>query len=81
MATHITKTYRTYDEINRDLEILKIEKDLAYAKFMKELDETKESLEPMNLIGETPRKVLGVLGALSGPIKSAALTWLFKKMF
>lgn len=81
MATHITKTYSTYDEINKDLEILKIEKDLAYAKFMKELDETKESLEPMNLIGETPRKVLGVLGALSGPLKSAALTWLFKKIF
>ena len=81
MATHITKTYRTYDEINRDLEILKIEKDLAYAKFMKELDETKESLEPMNLIGETPRKVLGVLGTLSGPLKSAALTWIFKKIF
>ncbi len=81
MATHITKTYRTYDEINKDLEILKIEKDLAYAKFMKELDETKESLEPMNLIGETPRKVLGVLGTLSGPLKSAALTWIFKKIF
>jgi hypothetical protein len=81
MATHITKTYRTYDEINKDLEILKIEKDLAYAKFMKELDETKESLEPMNLIGETPRKVLGVLSTLSGPLKSAALTWIFKKIF
>jgi len=25
--------------------------------------------------------VLGVLGALSGPLKSAALTWLFKKIF
>ena len=81
MATHITKTYRTYDEINKDLEILKIEKDLAYAKFMKELDETKESLEPINLIGETPRKVLGVLSTLSGPLKSAALTWIFKKIF
>lgn len=76
-----TKIYYTYDEINRDLEILKVEKDLAYAKFKKQLGETKESLEPMNLIGETPRKVLGVLGAFSGPLKSAALTWLFKKIF
>ncbi|MEL1246055.1 DUF6327 family protein [Flavobacterium sp. DGU11] len=76
-----TKVYRTYDEINRDLEILKVEKDLAYARFKKDLDETKESLQPMNLIGETPRKVLGLLGAFSGPLKSAALTWLFKKMF
>lgn len=76
-----TKIYRSYDEINKDLEILKVEKDLAYAKFKKSLHETKESLEPMNMIGETPKKILGVLGTLSGPLKSAALTWLFKKIF
>lgn len=76
-----TTVYRSYDEINRDLEILKVEKDLAYARFMKDLEETKDSLAPMNLIGETPRKVLGVLGLFSGPLKSAALTWLFKKIF
>ena len=76
-----TKVYQNYDEINRDLEILKVEKDLAYAKFKKSLDETKESLQPMNMIGETPKKILGVLGNFSGPIKSAALTWLFKKIF
>lgn len=76
-----TKVYSSYDEINRDLEILKVEKDLAYARFKRDLEETKESLEPMNLIGDTPRKVLGVLGAFSGPLKSAAMTWLFKKIF
>ena len=76
-----TKVYSSYDEINRDLEILKVEKDLAYAKFKRSLDETKESLEPMNMIGETPKKILGVLGAFSGPIKSAILTFLFKKIF
>ena len=76
-----TKVYHSYDEINRDLEILKVEKDLAYAKFKRSLNETKESLEPMNVIGEAPKKILGVLGTLSGPLKSAALTWLFKKIF
>lgn len=76
-----TKIYSTYNEINKDLEILKVEKDLAYAKLLRELDETKESLEPGNLIGETPKKILGVLGTLSGPLKSAALTFLFKKIF
>lgn len=76
-----TKVYTSYDEINRDLEILKVEKDLAYAKFKRSLDDTKESLQPMNMIGDTPKKVLGVLGALSGPLKSAAMTWLFKKIF
>jgi hypothetical protein len=76
-----TKVYYTYDDINKDLEILKIEKDLAYHKFKKTLDDTKESLQPMNMIGDTPRKVLGVLGNFSGPLKSAALTWLFRKIF
>lgn len=76
-----TKVYYTYDEINKDLEIMKVEKDLAYAKLLRELDETKESLEIGNLMGDTPKKVMGVLGMLSGPLKSAALTFLFKKIF
>lgn len=76
-----TRIYRTYDEINKELEIMKVEKDLAYQKFLKELDETKESLEMKNLIGDTPKKALNVLGALGGPLKTAALTFLFKKIF
>lgn len=76
-----TTVYRSYAEINRDLEILKVEKDLAYARFMKDLEETKESLEPMNLIGDKSRRALGILGLLSGPLKTAAMTWLFKKIF
>ena len=75
-----TKTYYTYDQINKDLEIFKVEKDLAYQKFLRGLDETKESLELKNIIGDTPKKALNVLGLLSGPLKSAALTFLFKKI-
>jgi len=74
------KTYYTYDQINKDLEIFKVEKDLAYQKFLKGLDETKESLELKNIIGDTPKKALNILGVLSGPLKSAALTFLFKKV-
>lgn len=77
----VTKVYSTFNEINRDLEILKIERDLAYLRFKKDLGETKESLKPENMIGETPLKILHTLGAFSGPLKSAALTWLFKKIF
>jgi len=75
------KIYGTFAEINKDLQILKVEKDLAYAKFIKGLDETKDSMQPGNMIGETPKKILGLLGAFSGPIKSAVLTFLLKKMF
>ncbi|WP_116790119.1 DUF6327 family protein [Flavobacterium psychrotrophum] len=81
MAVRSTKVYRTFDEINKDLEILKMERDIAYLRFKKDLDETKESLKPGNIIGETPKKILNVVGAFSGPLKNAALTWLFKKIF
>lgn len=75
------KEYSTFDQINKDLAILKVEKDLAYQRLLKEVDETKESLEFKNLIGDTPKKILNVLGLVSGPLKSAALTFLFKKLF
>lgn len=77
----MSKIYSTYDEINRDLEILKVEKDLAYQKFLKEVGETKESFQPKNIIGETPAKILGFLGSISGPIKGVALTYLLKRFF
>lgn len=76
-----TKVYTSYEQINRDLEILKVEKDLAYQKFLKEVEETKESIQPKNIIGETPAKVLSFLGSISGPIKGLALTFLLKKLF
>lgn len=72
--------YKSFDQIDRDLEIFRVEKDLAYQKFLRSLDETKESLEFKNLIGDTPKKAMNILGVLSGPLKSAALTFLFKKI-
>lgn len=79
MAT--TKVYNSFEEINRDLEILKVEKDLAYARFKKDLNETKDSLTAENIVGEGPMRAFKIAGMLSGPLKSAALTWLFKKIF
>lgn len=76
-----TKVYRSFEEINKELEILKVERDLSYAKFKRSLNETKESLEPGNIIGHTPMKVLGFLGSVSGPLKSAGMAWLLKKIF
>ena len=76
-----TKIYRTYDQIDRDLEILKVEKDLAYQRLIRDFDDTKDSLRLENMVGDTPKKVMGVVGALSGPLKSAALTFLFRKIF
>ncbi|MFL9845164.1 DUF6327 family protein [Flavobacterium rhizosphaerae] len=73
--------YKSYNEIEREIEIARVERDLAFAKFQKSFDDTKESLQPENIIGDTPKKIFKILGAFSGPIKSAALTFLFKKIF
>ena len=75
------KVYTTFDEINKDLEILKVEKDLSYYRFKKGLVTTKESFEPKNLIGKTPGKILDFLSMLSGPLKSLLVTMIFKKIF
>ncbi len=75
------REYRTFDQINKDLAIFKVEKDLAYQRLLKDLGKTKKSLEIKNLVGNTPKKILNVLGVASGPIKSAALTFLLKKIF
>jgi len=80
MKAEKTKIYYTYNQINRDLEIHKVEKELAYQKFLRSLDETKDSLEIKNIIGDTPQKAMNILSMLSGPLKSAALTFLFKKI-
>ena len=75
------KEYKSFDQIEKDLEILRIEKDLAYYRLKKDLDETKDSLQLKNLVGDTPKKVFNVAKMLSGPFKSAFLTYVFKKIF
>ncbi|AXG73663.1 hypothetical protein DVK85_05215 [Flavobacterium arcticum] len=75
------KVYTTFNDIDRDLEVMKVEKDLSYYRFKRELATTKESFEPENLIGKTPAKIFSFLSMLSGPLKNAALTLIFKKIF
>lgn len=76
----IRNKYKTFGQIDKDLEIFKVEKELAYQKFLKSFDTTKESFELKNMVGDAPKKAMNILGLLSGPLKSAALTFLFKKI-
>lgn len=41
-----TKTYVSFDEINNDLEILKLEKELNYHKLTLSFKKTKENFQP-----------------------------------
>jgi hypothetical protein len=45
-----TKKYSSYAEIDSDLEILKIEKEIYYQKLVLSVQHTKEAITPGNLV-------------------------------
>lgn len=45
-----TKKYSSYAEIERDLEILKLEKEISYQKLVLSVQRTKESITPENIV-------------------------------
>lgn len=55
-----TKKYSSYAEIEQDLEILKLEKEIYYQKMLLSIDKTKDSILPsksISLIGNLYQKV------------------------
>ncbi|MDA6070930.1 DUF6327 family protein [Flavobacterium sp. AC] len=46
-----TKKYSSYAAIERDLEILKLEKDINYQKLVLSFQKTKESITPQSIVG------------------------------
>ena len=47
----VPKKYSSYAEIKRDLEILKVQKDINYQKLVLSFQKTKQSITPQNIIG------------------------------
>ena len=58
------KKYSSYADIDRDLEILKLEKEIHYQKLLLSVQKTKESFEPQNIINS-------YLGSFKSTISSA----------
>lgn len=73
------KKYASYAEIDRDLEILNVEREIHYQKLTQSFDNTKDSLNPANMIGSVPKMALGLL--TSNPIKNIGVSFLLKKLF
>lgn len=60
-----TKKYSSYAEIDHDLKILKVEREISYQKIISSVDKTKESFMPSktaSFVGEVLQK------ATTGPI-------------
>lgn len=45
-----SKKYSSYAEIDRDLEILKLEKEISYQKLVLSIQKTKDSITPENIV-------------------------------
>ena len=73
------KKYSSYAEIERDLEILKVEKEIYYQKMLLSIDKTKESILPSKsatLIPNVYQKVFsGTYGTLLKMLIPYVLNW------
>ena len=77
------KKYSSYAEIERDLEILKVEKEIYYQKMLLSIDKTKESILPsksVSLLGNVYQKVFsGTYGTILKMLIPYVFNWYLNK--
>lgn len=73
------KKYSSYAEIDHDLKILKVEKEIYYQKILLSIDKTKESFMPsktVSLVGNIYQKATsGMLGTILKIAVPYAINW------
>jgi hypothetical protein len=78
-----TKKYSSYAQIDLELEILKVEKELNLKRIVLDVEKTKESFLPVNLIKGFVGDYKSILSNYSGTIINIAvpilINWLFKR--
>ena len=73
-----TKKYSSYAQIELELEILKIERELNLKKIVLNVQKTKESFMPINLIRGFIGDYKSILSGYSGTILNIAIPILIK---
>lgn len=77
-----TKKYSSFAQIERELEILKIEKEISYQKLAYGLQKTKESIAPINLVSGVIASSLsmfsGTYGTILKIVLPIAIKWIKK---
>jgi hypothetical protein len=78
-----TKKYSSYAQIDLELEILKVEKELNLKRIVLDLEKTKESFLPLNLIKGFVGDYKSILSTYSGTIINIAvpilINWILKR--
>ena len=75
------KRYSSYAQIEQDLEILRVEKELHYQKLLQTFDNTKGSLDPKKMLGGIPEVAIYMVSGLAGPLKGVLINFVLKKIF
>ena len=73
-----TKKYSSYAEIDRELEILKIEKELSYQKLVFGIKKTKESFTPQNIVSGVIGSSLNAFSGNYGTLINLAIPYVTK---
>jgi hypothetical protein len=78
-----TKKYSSYAQIELELEILKVERELNLKRIVLNVQKTKESLLPINLLRGFIRDYKSIFSNYSGMILNIAIpilvNWILKK--
>ena len=67
------KKYSSYDEIEIELKILKLEKEISFQKLIWNIQKIKENLSPQNIIGEIVASYKSILSKTYEAILSAII--------
>jgi hypothetical protein len=74
-----TKKYSSYAEIEQELQILKIEREIQYQKIVLSIDKTKESILPFRKVNKILESVSnfssGTYGTILKTVIPIAINW------
>ncbi len=74
------KQYTTFEQIERDLQILKLEREIHHKKIILHVEQTKESLTPRNLLsGLLHFSIPQNLGSIIKLFAPLLIQWFFNK--
>ncbi|HNP32051.1 MAG TPA: DUF6327 family protein [Flavobacterium sp.] len=73
-----TKKYSSYAEIDHDLKILKVEREIHYKKIVLSIDRTKESLVPSKSVSFVSDMYDKVFSGSAGKILNFAIPYLIQ---
>lgn len=72
------KKYSSYEQIDQDLKILKLKKEIHYRKLIQKGQETKQSLSFVSIV---PDLAIGAVDTFTKGAKGAVLAYLLRTLF